>query len=57
MLIFARTGRDTITLNVEPSNTILELKFIIRKRERRMLNLFFAGKPLNDLRTLSDYGI
>lgn len=60
MIIFVRTLLGTLTLEVEVTATILEVKQLITEKQDIPVYqqcLFFAGKPLEDQRTLSDYNI
>jgi len=61
MQIFVKTlTGKTITLDVENTNTILEVKGMIETKESiptDMQRLIFAGKELEDAKTLADYNI
>ncbi len=61
MQIFVRAlNGKTITLDVEPSSTVEEVKTAIENKEGippRVQRLVFGGKEMTDGRTMSDYNV
>lgn len=61
MQIFVRTTTHTITLEVEPSDSIYHVKLEIQSRgggaSPSQQRLTYSGRELQDDRTLSDYNI
>lgn len=60
MQIFVATGSSTLTLDVEPSDSIENVKILIQDQtsiDPMDMRLVFAGRELDDGRTLADYNI
>ena len=59
IIVKSATGRK-ITLNMEPENTILQVKQAIQEKDGidlAHIKLLFGGKPLQDEKKLSEYKI
>ena len=60
MLIFYRSLAGTTELDVEPSQTVEQLKEMIQDKTgepKEGLLIIFQGMPLEDTRTIADYNI
>jgi ubiquitin len=59
-IIVKKLSGKSITVDVDPSNSVLEVKQKIQNQEgypNESQRLIFVGKQLEDSRTLSDYSI